>query len=173
VGWGSRGDELSHRGAGGGEVQGLQGVHACGQGETLTEGGGEGFGCGGFGWGCVLCELTKDGPHDAAEPARGELCAPGGLAAKRLVNGDDAAHFEHGELRVFSGGVGIGENLEGGLDHLEAGAAGAGVSEAAAAAAVEFAVERETLAGTKFIFEIGAVEPHALNGFEDGRGRRG
>ena len=114
----------------------------------------------------LLGELAEDGPEDAAEPAGGEFGAPGGGASEGFVDGDDAAHFERDELGVFARGVGAGEDLEGGLDHLEARAAGGRVEGIAGARAFELAVEGDLLAGVEFVLEVGAVEPHALYGFE-------
>ncbi len=106
-------------------------------------------------------------------PAGGEFGAPGGFAAEGLVDGDDAAHFEHGELGVFAGGVWVGEDFEGGLDELELGGAGRGVEGVAGAAAFELAVEGEALAGVELVFEVGAMEPEAFDGFEDEAGGGG
>ena len=142
VGGGAGGHEVGHGGAGGGEVEGAEGVHAGGDGRRAAEAVGRVFGgvgavgptfdaaatngAPGFGAGVGFGEVFEDGPEDAAEPAGGEFAAPGGFAAEGLVDGDDAAHLEQGELGVFAGGVGVGEDLEGGLDHFEAGGAGDG-----------------------------------------------
>jgi len=160
--WRARGHEVGDGGAGGWEVEVLQGGHAAGEVEAVAEGFGEGF----VGSDVGFVELAEDGPHNAAEPTGGELGSPGSFAAERLVDGDDAAHFEHGELGVFAGGVVVREDFEGGLHHFEAGAAGYGIEGVAAAGAFELAVESDGLAGVELVFEIGAVEPHALYGLE-------
>jgi hypothetical protein len=188
---GAGGHELGHGGAGGGKVEVAEGVGAGGEGEACAKGGGEGvrlrgvlrgrrealLGGSGRWWQGGFFrfgEVAEDGPHDAAEPAGGELGAPGSGAAEGFVDGDDAAHLEHDELGVFAGGLRVWEDLEGGLDHLEARRAGGCVERVAGARAFELAVEGDGLAGLELVFEVSAVEPHALYGFADVlRGRRG
>ena len=143
-------------------MEGFERVHAGRQVEAVAKGFGEGFVGGDVRFG----EFAEDGPDDSAEPAGGELGTPGSFAAERLVDGDDATHFEHGELGVLAGCACVGEDLEGRLDHFEAGRTGDGAEGVAAAGAFELAVESDGLAGAEFVFEVGSVEPHALDRLE-------
>ncbi len=99
-------------------------------------------------------EVFEDVPEDAAEPAGGEAGSPGGGAAEGFVDGDDAVDFEHGVLLVLRAWG--GQELELGLDHLEAACGGAG--------GFELAVEGDHGSEREAVLEIGAVEPHALDG---------
>ncbi len=93
-------------------------------------------------------------PKDAAEPAGGEAGAPGGGAAEGLVDGDDAIDFER--CVFFVRAAGYGEKFELRLDHFEAAGGGAG--------GVDLAEESDGGAEGEAVFEVGAVEPHALDG---------
>lgn len=93
-------------------------------------------------------------PKDAAEPAGGEARAPGGGAAEGFVDGDDAVDFEHGVFLIWT--TGGREELELRLDHFEAAGRGAG--------GFELAEEGDGGAEGEAVFEVGAVEPHALDG---------
>ena len=97
--------------------------------------------------------------EDAAEPAGGEAGAPGRGAAGGFVDGDDAVDFEGGVLEGLGGGVGVvgvGEELELGLEHFEAAGGGAG--------GLDGAVEGDEGAEGEAVFEVGAVEPHGFEG---------
>ncbi len=140
VGRGAGGLEFAHRGAGLGKMQRAQGGHAPGKLEPRAEGWGQGL----FGLRAGLGQLFKDAPQDAAGPLRGELCAPGRCAAEALVDGNDAAHLEHGELGVRAGGVGLRQNLELRLHELEAACA-------AGARALELAIDRDPLTEAELV----------------------
>ncbi len=119
VGGGAGFLELADGCVGGREVEVAEGLHAGGQLEAFDEGAGEGFLDSIWGGDAGFFEFAEEVPEDAAEPAGAEFGAPGGGAAEGGVDGDDAAHFEGGELGVVAGGRGrVGEDLEGGLDHL-------------------------------------------------------
>ncbi len=138
-----------------------QGSHTGGEVEALAQGGGQGF----FGFGVGFGELFEDGPEDAAGPLAGELGAPGSFCSERLVDGNDAGHFEAGELGVLLGlrsgrgvaGQDFGQDLELGLQELEA-------AIAAGARGLELAVDGDLLAELEALAEIAAVEPDALDG---------
>ena len=99
-------------------------------------------------------EVFEDVPKDAAEPAGGEAGTPGGGAAEGFVDGDDAVDFERDIF--FVGAAGSGEQLELRLDHFEAAGGGA--------RGFELAVEGDHGPEGEAIFEVGSVEPHALDG---------
>lgn len=99
-------------------------------------------------WGEQGCIARRDGevfedvPEDAAEPAGGEAGAPGSGAAKGFVDWDDAVHFEHDVLFIWTAGG--GKKLELGLDHFKAAGGGAG--------GFELSVERDSGSEREAVF---------------------
>ena len=170
VGGGGGAHELDHRRTGFREVDALEGFEARRQLETGEHRGRQSLiGCD-LGGAAALDELFEDGPDDAAHPLGGELGAPGSGSAEALVYGDDAAHFEHGEFSVRAGGSGLRQDLELGLDHFEAPGGRALTGDRrgghGGARRFEFAVYGDHLAGLELVFEIGSMEPDALDGAE-------
>ncbi len=165
---GGGGHQLDHRRSRFGEVDGFEGLEARGKMKAMEERGGERLLRFDAVSAAALNKFLEDGPDDAAHPFGGELGSPGSGAAERLVYGDDAAHFEHGELCVGACGSGRGEDLELWLDHLEAPGGCAlscdGGGSHGGAGGLELAVDGDHLAELEFVFEVSAVEPDALDG---------
>ena len=153
--------ELVHGGAGGRKVEVAQGLHAGGKAKPLAQWRGQGF----FGFGVGLGELGEDGPEHAARPLAGELGAPRGLGAERLVNGHDARHFHAGEFGVLLGvrvqgradGGFAGQDFELRLHEFEA-------AVTARTRGLQLAVDGDLLAELEALAQVAAVEPDALYG---------
>jgi len=156
LGGGAEALQVGEQRSGGWEVGVAQGLEAGWEAEAAQHGDGEDL----FER-RALRELFEDLPEHAARPLGAEFRAPGGGAAERLVDGDNAADFEHGTERVGVGSGGVRqwwEEFELGLDHL--------VAAGLRARRLYLAVERDHLTELELVFEVGAAEPHGLEGLE-------